>query len=172
MSNERSCKPYFPILRFTVIDIIGGIYEMEYELAAKHILHGLQINCRYRGYYYIVHAMGLMEKDEFCIDCITKNLYVDIAKKYGTSRFCVERNIRTVIEGIWCNDKIDRRLVMSIFGVNYRLHRPSNKEFLEYLFDYVELYLYYDRHNKCPVTGKACILYPKCRMGMTPCLWK
>lgn len=145
---------------------------MRYELAAKYILHGLQINSRYSGYYYIVYAVRLMEKDEFCIEHITKTLYVDIAKRYRTSISCVERNIRTVIDAIWCSDAIDQRLAMSIFGADYRQRRPSNKEFLEYLFDYVELHIYFDKHNKCPVTGKACILYPKCQMGITPCLWK
>lgn len=145
---------------------------MKYELAAKHILHGLRINSRYSGYHYIVYAIGLMEKDEFCIDCITKSLYVDIAKHYKTSISCVERNIRTVIEAIWSSEVIDQRLVMSIFGIHYKIRRPSNKEFLEYLFDYVELYIYYDKEKRCSLTGKACVLYPKCQMGLTPCLWR
>lgn len=145
---------------------------MKYEFATRHILHELQISRRYSGYNYIVCAMRMMENDALCIDLITKSMYVDIAGIYKTSWKCVERNIRTVIEAIWNNDCIDSRLMMSIFGTNYRSHRPSNKEFLEYLFDYVELFIYYDRNVKCSVTGKACILYPKCKMGLTACLWQ
>lgn len=143
---------------------------MQYELATQYILHELQINKRYSGYNYIIYAIHLMEKDIFCIDYITKSLYRDIAKRYKTSWKCVERNIRTVVEAIWENKKIDRELKVCIFGKNSVTHKPTNKEFLEYLFEYIELYVYYDRNLKCSITGKECVLYPKCRILRGKCI--
>lgn len=143
---------------------------MQYELATKYILHELQINRRYSGYSYIIYAVHLMEKDIFCLDCITKSLYIDIAKKYKTSWKCVERNIRTVVEAIWENEEIDRELKIYIFGKNSLTRKPTNKEFLEYLFDYIELYVYHNRNEKCSITGKECVLYSKCALLQGKCL--
>ncbi|MBR5509599.1 MAG: sporulation initiation factor Spo0A C-terminal domain-containing protein [Lachnospiraceae bacterium] len=145
---------------------------MKYELATKYVLHGLHINRRYSGYNYIMYAIHLMEKDIFCIDCITKSLYVDIARKYKTSWKCVERNIRTVVEAVWDDTEIDRELWIGIFGSNGIIRKPTNKEFLEYLFEYIELYIYYDRTKKCDITEKECILYPKCRVFQGKCILK
>ena len=137
---------------------------MKYHLFAKSVLHELGIGKSYSGYDYILHAMNLTMHDENILNNVTKALYIDIAKEYHTSKNCVERNIRKVIEVMWNHADENRMLIKKIFGNQYLSQKPSNKEFLELLYEYIKLQNTLQKaliSNPfiCPISNKACCAF-------------
>ena len=134
---------------------------MKYHLIAKSVLHELGIGKSYSGYDYILHAMNLTMHDENILNNVTKALYIDIAKEYHTSKNCVERNIRKVIEVMWNHADENRMLIKKIFGNQYLSQKPSNKEFLELLYEYIKLQdslrrAFLSDQIICPISNKTC----------------
>ena len=78
---------------------------MIHELIVKNILRQLRLGRRYSGYDYIVHALGLMFFEKEFISCMSKVLYLTIARYFKTSSMCVEKNIRNAIDAIWKNEE-------------------------------------------------------------------
>lgn len=112
---------------------------MEYRTITKSVLHQLGIGKTYSGYDYILRSIELIMLNEEVLSNVTKILYIDIAKEYHTSQTCVERNIRKVIEVIWKHADENRVKIQHIFGEKYLTNKPSNKEFLELLYEYIIL---------------------------------
>ena len=137
---------------------------MSHEFTVKNILHQLGIGKSYKGYDYILHAMNMLLRDESLLDCVTKVLYMDIAEAYHTSSTCVERNIRKVIEVIWNRNRENMELIISIFGIRHLSTKPSNKEFLDLLYEYIRSYnlldelLHIDKVI-CPISKEVCDAY-------------
>jgi len=134
-----------------------------YELIARNILRQFRIGKCYSGYEYVVHAIELMCFDERFSTCLTKVLYITIAENYKTSSLCVEKNIRRVIQVIWDNPD-NEELIRKYFGVIYMHTKPSNKEFLGLLYEYVKSYNLLEnifRIDKimCPISREACGVY-------------
>ena len=139
---------------------------MEDTLTTKSILHQLGIGKSYSGYNYILYALELIEQDESVLTGITKVLYIDIAREFHTSDTCVERNIRKVIEVIWKHSETNKSLIIKIFGNKSGVNKPSNKDFLELLYEYVKSHdlLYKILHTDkviCPVSKDVCVAYAK-----------
>lgn len=107
--------------------------------------------------------MKRIEYDKDYLHYITKSLYVDISKEFATSRECVEKNIRTVINKIWEKSDLNGDIIMKIFGEYYFHHKPTNREFLEVLYDYTKSCRIIESSTNltCPVTKEACPVYCK-----------
>lgn len=91
----------------------------------QKIIRQLRVTSRYKGYLLIIDATILYLEKDFIQ--ITKDIYPVLAQKYHMPTTSIERNIRTVIETCWKND---RRAVQNLFG--YELTKcPSNMEFIE-----------------------------------------
>lgn len=103
------------------------------------IIRYFNITSKYKGYPLIIDAINLyISKDGDYIK-ITKDIYPIISKKYNISTSCVERNIRTVVETCWTNDK---ETVQSIIG--HKIIRcPSNSEFI----DAIAFYIMHNKEN-------------------------
>ncbi len=88
-----------------------------------------------KGYQYLRTAIKMCTKDTTIISAITKRLYPDVAKEYGTTASKVERAIRHAIEVCWNRGKIDT--INNIFGsqVFTKNDRPTNGEFIALLAD-------------------------------------
>lgn len=143
----------------------GGI-AMEDRFTAKGILHQLGIGKAYSGYDYILYAIELIKQDEGVLTGITKILYIDIAKEFRTSDTCVERNIRKVIEVVWKKSETNKTLILKIFGKKFKTTKPSNKEFLELLYEYIKSHnlIYRLIHADkfiCPISKDVCVAYTK-----------
>lgn len=134
---------------------------MEYKLTAKSVLHELGIGKTYIGYDYILYSIDLIMQNENVLTNVTKILYIDIAKKFRTSQTCVERDIRKVIEVIWHHAEENSSMIQKIFGDKFLLHKPSNKEFLELIYEYIKLHgalkrVLLSSPIICPVSKKTC----------------
>lgn len=139
---------------------------MEYKITTKNVLHQLGIGKSYTGYNYILYAFELIEQDENLLSGITKILYIEIAKQFHTSHTCVERNIRKVIEVIWKNSESNSSLILKIFGKKFLKNKPSNKEFLELLYEHIKSYnllenILHAEQFVCPVSKDLCVAYTK-----------
>lgn len=60
-----------------------------------------------------------------------------IAAHYETSWSCVEKNIRNTVNAIWTSE--NRTILETIFNKTYTDRKPTNKEFFEYLYDFIFL---------------------------------
>lgn len=134
---------------------------MEYRLITKSVLHQLGIGKTYSGYDYILRSIELIALSEDVLTNVTKILYIDIAKEYHTSKTCVERNIRKVIEVIWKHVDQNYLQIKHIFGEKHLSSKPSNKEFLELLYEYIKLQATLKRTlvSKsfiCPISNNTC----------------
>ncbi len=110
---------------------------MKHEREILDILYNLGIRKMYKGCEYILSGIYFISENETTFSPVTKILYVEIAKKHGTSSLCVEKNIRSVIELIWKQSKNDS-LIREIFGSYFLRKRPSNLEFFTSLYDYIK----------------------------------
>lgn len=133
---------------------------MNYRKLIINTLDSFGVNRSYTGFSYVVYGLTLVMEDRSCIECITKSLYLDIAQHYHTSWTCVEKNIRTIVNSVWDSRNTD--LLEIIFHKSRRDKKPTNKEFLNYLYDYI---IHFDDKAPalslqfpaiCPVSRKYC----------------
>lgn len=82
-----------------------------YSEDAYHLLHRLGATANYTGFSYLVRALQLCAEEPERLLLVTKWLYPDVAKQYGTNWKAVERNIRTVSIIAW---KRNRTLLESL----------------------------------------------------------
>lgn len=89
----------------------------------------LSITGKYRGFAYLLDCVNLAIEDDDLLYPLKEKMYPLIAKKYGTSIACVERNIRTVI-GVWW--KSNKRASLGL-EFDEDEPKPSNKAFITLL---------------------------------------
>ena len=134
--------------------------HMTYEQIIISTLDSFGVSRSYTGYDYVVHGLLLIIEDRERLDCITKSLYLDIASHFHTSWNCVEKNIRTVVTSVW--ESHNTELLDLIFNKSRRDRKPTNKEFMKYMYDYI---LYAGSHIQssgknlsvlCPLSNRYC----------------
>ena len=73
--------------------------EIMYEAFA--LLSRLGITANYEGFFHAAYSVALARQQPERLLLVTKWLYPEVAKKYGTTWQCVERNIRTIVALAW-----------------------------------------------------------------------
>lgn len=133
---------------------------MNYEKLIVNILDSFGVNRSYTGHSYVVYGLSLIIEDPERLELITKSLYLDIARHYKTSWSCVEKNIRTIVNSIWYSHNTE--LLDIIFNKSNRDKKPTNKEFLKCLYDYI-MYAHEDLTVAdrlisviCPISKRHC----------------
>ncbi|MBE5876163.1 MAG: phosphoglycolate phosphatase [Lachnospiraceae bacterium] len=84
------------------------------------------------GYRYLREAICVVCEMPDTISCVTKLLYPEVAKRFGTNDKQVERAIRNTIETAW--EKGHPENMREIFGICNGMQgcvRPTNTEFIE-----------------------------------------
>lgn len=133
---------------------------MNYEKVIINTLDSFGVSRSYTGYNYVVYGLLLILEDSERIECITKALYLDVAKHFHTNWNCVEKNMRTVVNHVWNSHNTE--LLEIIFRRSGRNRKPTNKEFLKYMYDYITRFdnevLIADRQIPmiCPVSNAYC----------------
>lgn len=102
----------------------------------NNLIFRLGIRSTYKGFYYLQYALYLCMHDERYLLSVYKSLYIDVAKKYNTSRDNVEHCIRTVISSCWY--KGNRTFLVQIAGYPMT-QKPANGEFIDILYHYLKL---------------------------------
>ena len=71
------------------------------EKIIHNLLNQFGITANYRGFFYISYAVLLALREPERLTYVTKMLYPEVAKYYGTTWSSVERGIRTVVAHAW-----------------------------------------------------------------------
>lgn len=103
------------------------------------ILLEIGIPSHIKGYRYVRRAIELAVRDRKCVEAVTKVLYPDVAKEYGTTGSRVERAIRHAIECAW--DRGDLEALEKYFGntVSRNKGKPTNSEFIAMIAEHILL---------------------------------
>ncbi len=100
------------------------------EQAIARCLHSLGLSSRAKGYPYAREAILRIYHDPGLAHALTKCLYPDIARKFGTKPACVERAIRSAIMVAWQKEGIPfQRMLFH--------ERPTNGELFTAVADFL-----------------------------------
>jgi len=111
------------------------------EIMVTDVIQKLGIPAHIKGYHYLRTAILSAIENRHLMECITKELYPCVAKKYDTTSSRVERAMRHAIEIAW--DRGNTEIMNSFFGYtidSYR-GRPTNSEFIALVTDKIRLKL-------------------------------
>ena len=103
------------------------------------IIHEIGVPAHIKGYQYLREGIILTVRNMEVINAVTKVLYPEIAKRFGTTPSRVERAIRHAIEVAW--DRGDLETLQSYFGytVSGVKGKPTNSEFISMIADRLRL---------------------------------
>lgn len=115
--------------------------EENLEALVTNVIHEVGVPAHIKGYQYLREAIIMVVNNIDVINQITKQLYPEIAQKYGTTPSRVERAIRHAIEVAWGRGQTET--VESIFGytVSASKGKPTNSEFIAMIADKLRLEL-------------------------------
>lgn len=103
------------------------------EMEVGRQLRSMGIYRKLVGHKYLVTAIVQTVQDPDKIHYITKGLYLDVAKMYGSKASRVERTMRTAIRQCWEHggrEELDR-----VAGFHLQ-RRPTNSEFIDLMASY------------------------------------
>ena len=83
----------------------------------------------------IIHEIGVPVEDMDVINAVTKVLYPEVARKFGTTASRVERAIRHAIEVAWDRGDLDTLQKYFGFTVSNSKGKPTNSEFIAMIAD-------------------------------------
>ena len=111
------------------------------EAMVTSIIHEIGVPAHIKGYQYLREAIIIAVNDMDVINAITKVLYPQVAKTFGTTPSRVERAIRHAIEVAW--DRGDLETLQKFFGytVSNAKGKPTNSEFIAMISDRIRLQL-------------------------------
>ena len=110
------------------------------------VIHEIGVPAHIKGYQYLREAIRIAVDDMDVINAVTKVLYPEVAKRFGTTPSRVERAIRHAIEVAW--DRGDLETLQKYFGytVSNAKGKPTNSEFIAMIADRLVLEQKRPRH--------------------------
>ena len=117
----------------------AGYPDANLEAVVTDIIHEIGVPAHIKGYQYLREAILLTIHDMDMINAVTKVLYPEVAKRFGTTPSRVERAIRHAIEVAW--DRGDAETLQKFFGytVSGIKGKPTNSEFIAMIADHLSL---------------------------------
>lgn len=121
-----------------------GNREKDLNMLVTQMIHEIGVPAHIKGYLYLRTAIIMAVENMDILNAVTKQLYPDIAKEYGTTDTRVERAIRHAIEVAWERGNID--VINDLFGYTIQADKgkPTNSEFIALMSDRIRL----DKMNK------------------------
>ena len=112
------------------------------------VIHEIGVPAHIKGYQYLREAIMIAVEDMDVINAVTKVLYPEVAKRFGTTASRVERAIRHAIEVAW--DRGDLETLQKYFGytVNGAKGKPTNSEFVAMIADRLVLEQRFNRWKR------------------------
>ena len=113
--------------------------EADLEAVVTDIIHEIGVPAHIKGYQYLREAIILTIHDMDMINAVTKVLYPEVTRRFGTTPSRVERAIRHAIEVAW--DRGDVETLQKFFGytVSGIKGKPTNSEFIAMIADNLSL---------------------------------
>lgn len=100
----------------------------------EQTLTELHIPMRLRGYRYLTYSIERVATDPMLIHGVTRELYCETAKHYGTTWQAVERAGRTAINVCW--DRGGREKLDEVVGYHLT-ERPWATEFIAFVAEHI-----------------------------------
>ena len=99
------------------------------------IIHEIGVPAHIKGYQYLREAIILTVENMDVINAVTKVLYPEVAKRFGTTPSRVERAIRHAIEVAWSRGRVES--LNRAFGCRVAIpeDKPTNGEFIALIAD-------------------------------------
>lgn len=97
------------------------------------LIRTLGVTSKYKGYYFVAEAVRLTMELDGMPSKITKDVYPQLARQFGSKPTNVEHDIRTVIQVCWDKNR-DGIEQIAGFPLNYK---PTNSEFVDMLAFYL-----------------------------------
>ncbi|MBQ7374097.1 MAG: sporulation initiation factor Spo0A C-terminal domain-containing protein [Clostridia bacterium] len=117
------------------------LLEERYSLGIKKIsefLIKIGIYPKLKGFTLLLYAVLTVLKNPESIHSITTTLYPTVAKAFGVSVACVERNMRNAIETAYNSGKL-QETANRFYGGNFKKYeKPTNGEFISYMVSIVK----------------------------------
>ena len=116
-----------------------GNDRVDLETRVTSIIHEVGVPAHIKGYQYLREAILIAVDDMDVINAVTKVLYPEVAKRFGTTASRVERAVRHAIEVAW--DRGDLETLQKYFGytVSNAKGKPTNSEFIAMIADRISL---------------------------------
>ena len=114
-------------------------HPAELKNLVTSVIHEIGVPAHIKGYQYLREAIIIAVGDMDVINAVTKILYPEVAKRFGTTASRVERAIRHAIEVAW--DRGDLETLQKYFGytVSNAKGKPTNSEFIAMIADKLQL---------------------------------
>ena len=109
------------------------------EANVTAIIHEIGVPAYIKGYQYHREAIIMTVEDMDVINAVTKVLYPEVARKFGTTASRVERAIRHAIEVAWDRGDLDTLQKYFGFTVSNSKGKPTNSEFIAMIADRLQL---------------------------------
>ena len=108
-------------------------------IEVTNVLRDIGMPAHIKGFYYVRDAIILVYQDITRLNHIINDVCALVARRHHTSIQSVERTIRVAIEITWLRGDMDE--IMCIFHntVDGRKARPTNKEFIALIVDYLNI---------------------------------
>ncbi len=112
-----------------------GTARQNLEANVTAIIHEIGVPAHIKGYQYLREAIIMTVEDMDVINAVTKILYPEVARKFGTTASRVERAIRHAIEVAWDRGDLDTLQKYFGFTVSNSKGKPTNSEFIAMIAD-------------------------------------
>ena len=116
-------------------DGMSTMARQNLEANVTAIIHEIGVPAHIKGYQYLREAIMMTVEDMDVINAVTKVLYPDVARKFGTTSSRVERAIRHAIEVAWDRGDLDTLQKYFGFTVSNAKGKPTNSEFIAMIAD-------------------------------------
>ena len=118
----------------------GGVPEMKFLLPQNDdlptdlydLLYSLGLTANHIYFFHTAYAVRLAVQNQQRLSLVTKWLYPDVAKHYGSTPGAVERNIRMAAITVWEKNPG----LLSQLSCTPPDHRPTTAQFLAILTHY------------------------------------
>lgn len=114
-------------------------YDPNLDGEITDMLHEIGVPAHIKGYMYLREAIMMVYHNIDILGSITKILYPDVAKRFGTTSSRVERAIRHAIEIAWVRGNVEAISEIFSYTISYNKSKPTNSEFIAMIADRLRL---------------------------------
>lgn len=147
ISPQRLAQTIRMLVEMYTSDYAGRLYSsartekkpLSLYVETTRVLGEIGIFPNLKGYHFAREAVVRIAEESRFIGRVTAEIYEDIAKKFGSTPDCVERNIRNAIETAWTKGNLAK--INEIFGnsIDSNKGKPTNSEFIAMLADIIRM---------------------------------
>ncbi|SOC36116.1 sporulation transcription factor Spo0A [Ureibacillus acetophenoni] len=119
----------------------GKVNQRQLDTTITSIIKEIGVPAHIKGYSYLREAIQMVYYDIELLGSVTKILYPEIAKKFGTTPSRVERAIRHAIEVAWNRGNYESISQMFGYTVHHLKSKPTNSEFIAMIADKIRIEL-------------------------------